>query len=248
MLGNELRHGNINPHLSSVSKEGILLARGVKLLSDREACVEVVEDPTGFQFVRRIYSSDTLSARTADIPFAEAWQARNDMFTASGINIVPHIVFRKDMQNKRIVVVSEYANNTSIVNASLQDKLKLAEGLAKVLTASGRFLPSLQSFAHDMFRTKIDEAGNSRIVLVDLDPYLIEKPNSEEDRDYWFSLYLKRITELIRGHWIKPQENSQVMGTFVLNAGLALQQIGILDHDKTQMAFIKAHLASQRNL
>ncbi|MDO8503116.1 MAG: hypothetical protein Q7S60_00315 [bacterium] len=235
--------GELTNSLERALGERVLNARVVELLSSRDdKRVEVVEEPNGYRLVRRSYSRAAIDdiVNKAGLPFTKAWVAMHDIFRTAGIDIVPSIMFRPSSKESDfpIVVASEYLEDGNVRASSTEAKVQMATGLGAILCGSSEFFPSM-TFMPDMFRVERDQTGADRLVLVDIDPYLIVR--STVIKDIWDATYIGKMSRLLWDDWCEPNERRRVVTAFVSSIG------PMLDHEgpRTFDAFAKVHLMSQ---
>lgn len=204
--------------LTTAVERRVASAERIRLLSERDGkTIEVVEDATGDQFVRRTYSATEWGGiLPTGLTFQTAWEAMHRDFARSGIEIVPSFIVAQSRSIRDpIVVVSQFVQGAKgIKNASVEGKRKLAKSLGTLLSVSKEVLPLQQMLEPDKFQVGISTEGKPSIMLVDVDPYVQPKP-SPEMLDSTEAAYINRVASLFYDSWCRKREAEQVLGSFV---------------------------------
>lgn len=185
-----------------------------KARSDRT--VELVEDETGDQFVRRTYASSEWGGLREAGTFHTVWDAMHRNFARSGIAIVPSFIATPSpKKGEPIVVVSQFVQGARRVKeASLDAKKRLATGLGDLLIQSKEVLPQDQMLQPDMFKVGFDSDGKQSIMLIDVDPCVESRPSDSDlnSMDMKYAEYIDSISFLFYDHWIREGERDEVLG------------------------------------
>lgn len=208
--------------LGTALRRRVLAAPSIELLSDRnDKLVEVVRDVDGNRFIRRSYGREEVARIEQEgLSFAEAWDQMHRIFGDAGITIVPSVVFYPAPTESQfpVVVASEYVEGIALKLAGTAVKVSLATSLGNTLLRSGRYHPSLEPFASDMFKVKRDRAGAEQLVLIDVNPYLVDQENlfgkSEAAKDLWQASYINSVANLLWDNWCRPGERKEVSEAF----------------------------------
>lgn len=209
--------------------------------------VVVAKDLNNTLFVRRNYNQVALDRMNQlnGASFDDAWAALHQLYSGVGIEVVPSIVLRPDLKasiiEAPIVVASEYIDGTDLSSAPIKAKVQVAEAMGAMLQTPGEFYPRLESIGQDMFRVGKHADGTPRVVLIDVDPFLVERKAVEstpDERDYWFSEYIECVRDLLWDDWSRPDERAEVMKAFAQSLNFVLRIFDQGDGDRTLRAFI----------
>lgn len=230
----------------------ILAAKPIKVLSDDTGKrVEVIEEPDGSQFVWRLYSEkeEGFCTQSSKLPFLHAFQEMQNIFTESGISVVPNTI-RKPLANGSdysVMVICEYLNGDCAESATTEAKMKVASGFGTMLASRRKFLPSLQVLSSDMLRVKRLMDNTDELVLVDLDPYLedMKKYSFLKMDDHLTEQYIKRIISLLWDRWSRANERIEVMSAFTKTLAPFIYELDVDKYLKSVEAFMTAHIMTQ---
>lgn len=231
--------------LTSAIERRVISAEKIRLLSNRDGkWIEVVQDVTGEQFVRRTYSpAEWGGVLSNGLTFHEAWDAMHRDFARSGLEIIPSFIATLPSQQKEpIVVVSQFVPAArEIMTASVDGKKQLATSLGNMLHMSEEVLPHQQMLMRDMFQVGLSSKGKPSIMLVDVDPYVQPKP-SPEMLDSKGAAYINQVSSLFYDFWCRESEREQVLGSFAISLmPLVNQDTGM----ETMMALSNVNMLKQ---
>ncbi len=226
----------------------VVNARPITLLSESDGkTVVVAKDINNTLFVRRNYRQVALDRMNQlnGASFDDAWTTFRQLYSSVGIEVVPSVVLRPDPKasivEAPIVVASEFIDGTELSSAPLKAKVQVAEAMGGMLQTPGKFYPSLESIRRDMFRVGKHTDRTSRVVLVDVDPFLVERravESSPSERDHWFSEYIDQVRDLLWDRWSRPDERAEVMTAFARPLGFVLRVFDQDNGDRTLRAFM----------
>lgn len=208
--------------LAASVRQRVLYAQSIELLSDRNhKLVEVAGDVRGTRFIRRSYRQPEVDRiEQVGLTFDEAWKEMHEIFGGVGISMVPSSVFYPSSSESQfpVVVASEYVEGVDIISAEVEIKTALATSLGNMLFKPSKYRPSFEAFAHDMFKVRTDKSrGIGRLVLIDLDPYLVDQEAlliSEDAQDVWYAAYIKYVSNSLY-NWSQPNERYVVLSAFI---------------------------------
>ena len=245
-----LARGEFVSNIDCLVRNRILSASPIRqFVEDDDKKVELVQDINSDSFVRRSYGTRSLSyiGMQSRIPFGKAWDEMHKIFGQAGLGIVPSVVLaEKENREFPVVIATEFLEN-DIHAASTDSKAELAKGLGAILLGKGKYFPSGQMLMDDMSRVKNYPDGKEKLVLVDVDPYLVDMSlyDSLSTRDLWTSKYIKKVSELFWDKWCQPKERREVMMAFVRSIGGIMSNIDVNRDLKTMEAFSAAHIMTQ---
>ncbi|MCL5113783.1 MAG: hypothetical protein M1372_01270 [Patescibacteria group bacterium] len=113
-----------------------------------------------------------------------------------------------------------------------------------MLLDAGEVLPHLQSIRSDSFRVVRDEKEES-IVLVDVDPYLVQRNimrRNPDDKALMDAEFIKLISSLFWSTWCREDEREEVMFEFVRSLTPIVTPTML---PAVEMAYMKAHAMSR---
>ncbi|MBI2590997.1 MAG: hypothetical protein HYW33_03975 [Candidatus Blackburnbacteria bacterium] len=226
----------------------VVNARPITLLSESDGkTVVVARDFNKTLFVRRNYKQVALDRMNQlnGASFEDAWTAFHQLYSSVGIELVPSVVIRPDPKvsivEAPVVVASEYIDGTELSLAPTKAKVQVAEAMGAMLKTPGEYYPSLESIRRDMFRVGRNIDRTPRVVLVDVDPFLVDRKAVEstpDERDNWFSEYIVQVRDLLWDRWCKEDERATVLTAFARPLGFVLNTFGQRDGERTLRAFM----------
>lgn len=243
-----IQHQEFADNLAVVRQQRILDAAPVRVLKNSNGkLLELVEDMNGSSFVRRTYDDDEVAHIEQKIggSFEEAWDGMQRMFKGAGIDTVPSFMIRVNKVNEEssVVVVSEYLADAQPVNtASLQEKKKLAKNLATLMHTSNDLLLSPEGFGVDMFAVT-DTPEGSRIMLIDVDPYVLKK--GKYGKDGLYANYMRKLGTFVRSSWCEEDEKQPFLKAFISGIEPVLDEVEEVRNSEAMMEFSNLHLMSQ---
>lgn len=198
--------------MMSVLSERLAVAEPVEELTiDDNKALQVFEEPDGSRFVRRDFTAEGVDyVERAGLDFQEAWQAMGDSYAAVGIEVVPSFMFRGDGEaGPAITAISEYVPDLiDVKDLPTEEKVKLVQGLAKLLDPDAGFWPTMEALHADTFKGVKQEDGTYRLLMIDTDPLV--KRASMFIRDESIGDYIKRFSDLLWDNWCEEEERTKV--------------------------------------
>lgn len=237
--------------LEASVRQRVLHAQSIELLSNRnDKLVEVVGDIGGARFIRRSYGQPEVARiEQVGLTFGEAWKKMHEIFGGVGIGMVSSIVFYPFSSESQfpVVVASEYVEGVDIISAGVEIKTALATSLGNILLQPGKYRPSFESFAHDMFKVRKDKAGIERLVLIDPDPYLVDGEAlliSEDAQDVWYAAYIKYVSNSLC-NWSHSSERYLVLSAFINSLRPLALDLNSSERQRTLDALMETHSRAQ---
>ncbi len=235
--------------LDGLIRGRIQVAQPVERLSHSpDILLQLVEEEDGRQFVTRSFTRRAVNeVEACGRNFEEVWDCMQETFRMAGISPVRTEIAINDYDSvaqNPVVMVSEYlAHSHPIIEASTQTKVDLAARLPRLFRGYGGLKIHSPVLQRDMFRFVTTETGEEAVVLMDVDPRMVETHWLNEDG--LIAYYIERFGDLLWQEWCTPEERTEVLTQFIKSAGTVVEDKLDDPNNVVFRAFFNVHTLSQ---
>jgi hypothetical protein len=237
--------------MMTVLNERLAAAVPVEELSrhDEEGrMLQVFEEPDGSRFVQRYFTRQGVNYVEGErLTFEEAWQALTGSYADADIEVVPSFMFRQPGEDSgAATIISEYVPGlVDVKDLPTQEKVKLAQGLGKLLDPRADFLPHHQAIHADSFKGVKQEDGTHKVLVIDTDPFVTPAPFPGDYRDVYVTRYIKRFSDMIWDQWCDETDRAEVEAALLGSLMGTLEEKEYADMDSMiNRAFMNLNLMS----